>query len=288
MLLEKPAYDFAQRLLKVFNKTTNIETENNNNTKNPSINKIEILKQSPLLNNPDFLPSSSTPIDQKRIIGSTNYKKFEDIAKELEKEDELLQLKKKKKDEEDNEKKELLKMGCNNDLRKERQLMDKPVKDKIEASKIFKKEGDDFLHKKNYLDAINSYEKGLLQLFYTFSDDNKEEEEAEKIKENINLNCSYCLINLKEFDKAIGYLNEALRNNKENLKTLYRISYCYFNINKFEDAKRVINDAYRVCDKNGMDKSLFVGLEIDIKNKIKEIEKNEDELYKKIAINSKS
>ena len=29
-------------------------------------------------------------------------------------------------------------MGCNNDLRKERQLMDKPTKEKIEAGKMFK------------------------------------------------------------------------------------------------------------------------------------------------------
>ena len=52
--------------------------------------------------------------------------------------------KKKKEFKESEHKKELLKMGWNNDLRKERQLMDKPVKDKTEASKIFKNEGDDF------------------------------------------------------------------------------------------------------------------------------------------------
>ena len=75
---------------------------------------------------------------------------------------------KKKELEESEHKKELLKMGCNNDLRKERQLMDKPVKDKTEVSKIFKNEGDDFLKKQNYEEAINSYEKGSLQLFYCF------------------------------------------------------------------------------------------------------------------------
>ena len=274
MLLEKSAYDFAQRILK------NFDTEKKEN----KINQTEILKQSPLLNDPDFLPQTT---DNKRIIGSTNYKKFEDIAKQIEREDEMRELEKKQKNQEDHEKKELLKMGCNNDLRKERQLMDKPVKDKIEASKIFKKEGDDFLRKKNYEEAMNSYEKGLLQLFYTFSDDAKEEEEADKIKENINLNCSYCLINMKKFDDALGYLNEALRNDKENLKTLYRLGYCYFMLNKFDDAKKIINDAMNVCDKKNQDKSLFVNLGIDINDKIKEIQKNEDDLYKKIAVNSK-
>ena len=100
-------------------------------------------------------------------------------------------------------------MGCNNDLRKERQLMDKPVKDKTEASKILKNEGDDFLKKQNYEETINSYEKGLLQLFYCFSDDLKEEEETDKIRQSLNLNASFCFITQKKFDEALVYLNEA-------------------------------------------------------------------------------
>ena len=265
MFLEPKAYDFAQRILKIY-----YEKDISKESKTEEIPNIKKISEDP-----------------KRTIGNTNYQKFEQIAKMIEEKEKKEEEKKKKELEESEHKKELLKMGCNNDLRRERQLMDKPVKDKIEASKIFKKEGDDFLRQKNYEEAMNSYEKGLLQLFYTFSDDNKEEEEADKIKENINLNCSYCLINMKKFDDALGYLNEALRNDKENLKTLYRLGYCYFMLNKFDDAKKIINDAMNVCDKKNQDKSLFVNLGIDINDKIKEIQKNEDDLYKKIAVNSK-
>ena len=175
-------------------------------------------------------------------------------------------------------------MGCNNDLRKERQLMDKPVKDKTEASKILKNEGDDFLKKQNYEEAINSYEKGLLQLFYCFSDDLKEEEETDKIRQSLNLNASFCFITQKKLDEALGYLNEALRIDKNNLKTLYRIAFCYFNLEKFDDSKNTIKKALDICKENNNQKDsvLFVNLDKDINNKIKEYQNTEDNLYKKI------
>ncbi len=103
--------------------------------------------------------------------------------------------------------------------------MDKPVKDKTEASGIFKNEGDDFLKKQNYEEAINSYEKGLLQLFYCFSDDLKEEEETNKIRQSLNLNASFCFITQKKFNEALGYLNEALRIDKNiGLKIMQKYS----------------------------------------------------------------
>ena len=108
MLLEKSAYDFAQRILENFQTEKNINDDNKNSEN--KIDQTEILKQSPLLNNPDFLPMKLTK-DDKRIIGSTNYKKFEDIAKQIEREDELAELKKKQKNQEDHEKKRIIKNG---------------------------------------------------------------------------------------------------------------------------------------------------------------------------------
>ena len=262
MFLEPKAYDFAQRILKIY-----YEKDISKESKTEEIPNIKKISEDP-----------------KRTIGNTNYQKFEQIAKMIEEKEKKEEEKKKKELEESEHKKELLKMGCNNDLRKERQLMDKPVKDKIEASKIFKNEGDDFLKQKNYEEAINSYEKGLLQLFYCFSDDLKEEEETDKIRQSLNLNASFCFINQKKFDEALGYLNEALRIDKNNLKTLYRIAFCYFNLEKFDDSKNTIKKALDICKENNNEKDsiLFVNLDNDINNKIKEYQNNEDNLYKKI------
>ena len=263
MFLEPKAYDFAQRILKIY-----YEKDISKESKTEEIPNIKKISEDP-----------------KRTIGNTNYQKFEQIAKMIEEKEKKEEEKKKKELEESEHKKELLKMGCNNDLRKERQLMDKPVKDKTEASKIFKNEGDDFLKKQNYNEAINSYEKGLLQLFYCFSDDPKEEEEADKIKQSLNLNASFCFINLKKYDEALGYLNEALRIDKNNLKTLYRLAFCYFNLERFDDSKNTIKKAFDVCEKLNNDKDLvlFQNLNKDIEDKLSFYQQNEDNLYKKMS-----
>ncbi len=263
MFLEPKAYDFAQRILKIY-----YEKDISKESKTEEIPNIKKISEDP-----------------KRTIGNTNYQKFEQIAKMIEEKEKKEEEKKKKELEESEHKKELLKMGCNNDLRKERQLMDKPVKDKIEASKIFKNEGDDYLKQKNFDEAINSYEKGLLQLFYCFSDDPKEEEEADKIKQSLNLNASFCFINLKKYDDALGYLNEALRIDKNNLKTLYRLAFCYYNLERFDDSKNTIKKAFDVCEKLNNDKDLvlFQNLNKDIEDKLSFYQQNEDNLYKKMS-----
>ena len=80
------------------------------------------------------------------------------------------------------------------------------------------------------------------------------------------------------------YLNEALRIDKNNLKTLYRIAFCYFNLEKFDDSKNIIKKALDIFKENNNQKDsvLFVNLDKDINNKIKEYQNNEDNLYKKI------
>ena len=221
--------------------------------------------------------------DKKRIIGTTDYKKFENLAKGIEAKEEEIKIEKEK--EKQNEYGHL--MGCNNDLRKERQLMDKPAKEKIEAGKRFKMEGDDLLKQKKYDEAINIYEKGLLQLFYTFCDDKEEDEMVDKIKEGMNLNCSFCKIKQEKYEEATQYLNEAMRVNKENLKTLYRMAFCHFKLEKFKDAKNDINNAFNVINKNGGDKAPFDQILKDINNKIKDLENDQDNLLKKMVKNKK-
>jgi tetratricopeptide (TPR) repeat protein len=278
MLLDKKAYDFGKKIITLENLVCNSHchshSHGNHNDSHPevkseekdiNINEIKIEENK----------------DKKRIIGSTDYKKFEELAKGIEEKEE--EIKKEKEKEKQNEYAHL--MGCNNDLRKERQLMDKPVKEKIEAGKRFKTEGDDFLKQQKYDEAINVYEKGLLQLFYTFCDDKEEDEMVDKIKEGMNLNCSFCKIKQEKYEEATQYLNEAMRVNKENLKTLYRMAFCHFKLEKFKDAKNDINNAMSIIQKKGGDKDAFDKLLNDINNKIKDLENNQDNLLKKMVKN---
>lgn len=273
MLLDQKAYEFGKKILKlesiVCKPHSHHDHSHNDSHKEESkeinINEIKIDESK----------------DKKRIIGSTDYKKFEELSKGIEKKEEEIKTKKEK--EKENDYAHI--MGCNNDLRKERQLMDKPVKEKIEAGKRFKLEGDDLLKQQKYDDAIVVYEKGLLQLFYTFSDDKEEDEMVDKIKEGMNLNCSFCKIKQEKYEEATQYLNEAMRVNKENLKTLYRMAFCHFKLEKFKDAKNDINNALNVIKKNGGDRGAFDQLIKDIDNKIKELEKDQDNLLKKMVKN---
>lgn len=244
MKLSDKAFSFAQKLLKIYDK------ENNNSQ-------------------PDVLEKENEFIkDEKRIIGKTDYKKYEEMAKNMD----LEELKNNPKT------KDALKMGCNNDLRKERQLLEKPSKDKIEASKIFKNEGDDFLKLKQWENANNAYEKALLQLFYTFSDDPEEDKKVETIKCSINLNMSMCKINLNKYEEAIGYCQEVLRIDKTNLKAIYRIAYSYFKKENFSESRNFINQGLKIQP----DSSEFKSLLENINKREKEIEQQTAKLFKKI------
>jgi tetratricopeptide (TPR) repeat protein len=244
MKLSEKAYNFAQKILKLYEKDE---------------------KHGGAKKDKEFLEIEK---DEKRIIGKTDYKKYENMAKELEVEEMST----------DTNTKEVLKMGCNNDLRKERQMMDKPSKDKIEAARIFKNEGDDYLKAKNWNDAINSYEKGLLQLFYTFSDDPDQDKKVDTVKASINMNMSICKMNLNKFQEAIGYCTEALRIDKSNLKAIYRIAYCYFKMEKFDDSRKYINDGLAIQTDNPDFKALLDS----IAKREKEIEDQSRKLFKKI------
>jgi tetratricopeptide (TPR) repeat protein len=278
MLLDKKAYDFGKKIITLENLVCNSHchshSHGNHNDSHP-----EVKSEEKEININEIKIEENK--DKKRIIGSTDYKKFEELAKGIEEKEE--EIKKEKEKEKQNEYAHL--MGCNNDLRKERQLMDKPVKEKIEAGKRFKTEGDDFLKQQKYDEAINVYEKGLLQLFYTFCDDKEEDEMVDKIKEGMNLNCSFCKIKQEKYEEATQYLNEAMRVNKENLKTFYRMAFCHFKLEKFKDAKNDINNAMNIIQKKGGDKDAFDKLLNDINNKIKDLENSQDNLLKKMVKN---
>lgn len=242
MKLNEKAYNFAKKLLKLY---TTKPTEGNTT-------KLE-----------------ETAKDEKRIIGKTDYKKYEDLAHKIELEEAI----------NDPKTKEALKMGCNNDLRKERQLLEKPNKDKLEAARMFKLEGDDYLKAKSWNEALNAYEKGLLQLFYTFGEDPEEDKKVDAIKATINMNMSMCKLNLEKYEDAIGYCLEALRIDKANLKALYRVAFGYFKLEKFDESKKYIDQALKIDESNQDFKSLLD----KIKSREREIEENSRKLFKKLG-----
>lgn len=247
MKLSENAYNFAQRVLKLADAAKP--------------------KSKPVI--PESSPTNTTDYVKEniRVVGGTDYKKYELLAKDADLEDIV----------EDKTTQEAFKMGCSNDLRKEKQLYEKPSIEKIEAAQIFKNEGDDLLKQKLFKEAANSYEKGLLQLFYTFSDNKEEDKIVDQMKMLLNMNLSMCKINLNLFDEAIGCCLESLRVDDKNLKALYRVAYCYFKKEKFEDAKNYIKQALEI----NKDSKEFIDLLDSITKREKEIESQSKKLFKK-------
>lgn len=271
MKLNVNAHNFAQKILRIHRKdkdnSNNVPESLENKSMQSNSKNLTTASDKPETNN---LVGNTNPntLDQRRIVGGTDYKKFEDIARNSD----IEEIKN------DQKTKDALKMGCNNDFRKERQLLDKPSKDKIEASKLFKNEGDEMLKEKKYQEAINSYEKALLQLFYTFSDDLEQDKEVDRMKAALNMNVSMCKINLGKYEDAISCCNEALRVDNQNLKALYRIAFSYFKMEKFEEAKKQIAEGLKI---NSQEK-LFEDLRKQIEDKEKENDLKASKMFKKI------
>jgi tetratricopeptide (TPR) repeat protein len=189
-----------------------------------------------------------------RIVGGTDYEKFDKLAVEIEREDIL-------------SRKDILNMLNPNDYKIQRQMFEGSAKPKIEICLIFKNQGDYFIKQSLYDEAINSYEKSLLQLFYNFNDVEEEKKQVEKIKLSINLNLSLCLMKKEKYYEAIGYLKEAKRLDNNNLKIFYRLSHCNIKLNNLDEAREIAKEALKI-DKNNKEFQ-------NLLNEIDEIEKKQ-------------
>ena len=169
---------------------------------------------------------------RSRVVGGTDYSKFDKLALEIEREETL-------------SKKQILNMTNPNDIKIQRQMFEGSSKPKIEITTIFKNEGDENLRNKNYELARNSYEKALSNLFYNFNDDKDEQKKVEQLKCSINLNLSMVLMKLNNYKDAIGYLVEAKRLQPENLKTVYRMAYCHFSLGEYDKAREIVKDVLK-------------------------------------------
>lgn len=252
---------------------------NTNHLNEEKVSKIN--EETEKINNENNDIKLSYKKEEERVLGGTDYKKFEEISKIIEKQTE------EKKEESDKNQADKLKMGCSNDLRKERQLYEKSTKEKIYAARLFKDEGDFYLKKKEYDKAYISYEKGMTQLFYTF-EEKEDENEVDKLKLMLNSNIAMCKIGQLLYKEAIGYLNEVLKIDKSHIKGIYRLAYIYFKIEDFDQSRLYINEGKRIINERSIDSpeelSIFTKLEEDVFHKEKENNQKLEGLLKKMII----
>ena len=251
MKTSRANFDFIEKVLK------NLQGFTHNHEDKDIDKKEEVIK-------PEYKK------EEKRIVGGTDYKKYEMFENDIEKENQ-------KKEAEDR-----LKMGCNNDLSRERQLYDKSTEEKLEATRMFKKEGDYFLKEKNVDKAIESYEKGLLQLFYTFEDTEEESKEVDSLKYSLNMNISQCKILKNQFKESLGYLAESNKIDKKSVKCLYRLAFVHFKLEEFEESKNYIKQGLVNANEDSQ-VELLLSLKSDIEAKEKFNKEQSEGLLKKIG-----
>jgi hypothetical protein len=133
MITSKTGFNFAMRAIKLLSEAPPV---------------IETTPSPPP--EPTKPPKEVVPGPDK-VIGSTDYEKWENYAPEGEEAEETPEETAKK-----------WAGGCSGDHRKERELYDRPTLEKLQAARLFKDKGNTAFKEEGYSLAALNYRKGLL------------------------------------------------------------------------------------------------------------------------------
>lgn len=157
-----------------------------------------------------------------RVIGPTDYQKWEEFEDE--------------EPEEQKAAKEMLKGMCSQDHRKERQLFERSTAEKLTASQLFKSQGNDAYKSQGYSLAALNYRKAMLQLDYTFPDTPEEQKQFDELTLSLALNMAAAKWFLQEYDEVLNMAHQALKLNPQHPKAIYRIAQVHIARDQFDEA----------------------------------------------------
>eukprot|EP01069_Polyplicarium_translucidae_P013316 Polyplicarium_translucidae@DN891_c0_g1_i1.p1 len=169
------------------------------------------------------------PKSLNRRIGATDYGKWESIAREVSREEQLGAT--------DAEKMRNMASPCAHDRSKERALYEKSAADKIEAAERFRAEGNFNFRNDQIEGAALFYKKALLQLDYTFTDDESELRRLDAVKLATHLNLAAAKLKLREFDDVLIQTRLALQIDPACCKAFYRRGLVHLERAEYEEAQ---------------------------------------------------
>ncbi|OMJ81541.1 hypothetical protein SteCoe_17947 [Stentor coeruleus] len=190
---------------------------------------LSTLKPKPIeIKPPEPKPEPKEEIQgPERVIGTTNYKKWEEF-KEAEESEEKKQAE------------EYIKSMCSQDHRKEIELYERPTKEKLIACSQFKTQGNDAYKQKNYSLAALFYRKGLLQLDYTFPEDAKDEQTFKDLEISLHLNMCIAKYYLEEYDECLSHVGQVLKHSPGNPKALYRKALVLYKRDLLNESREIM------------------------------------------------
>lgn len=114
---------------------------------------------------------------------------------------------------------------------KKKEKWDMDASEKIEIATKLKQEGNDLLKEGKFSEASKKYTEGIDYV------DAEDDEGAKAILKVLQMNASQAYIKTKQFSKAIELCNKVLKNDANNVKTLYRRAVAYTGNQDYEKAK---------------------------------------------------
>lgn len=135
--------------------------------------------------------------------------------------------------------------GCAHDNSQERQIFEKPTREKLLAAERFRNEGNLAFQDRNYGLAAVNYRKALLQFDYTFPDTDEENAWMEREKLASHLNMAACKLKQRDWDETLTQCRLALAIDSGNAKALYRRGLVYLALDDYDRAEEALEAAQR-------------------------------------------
>jgi tetratricopeptide (TPR) repeat protein len=203
MITSKGGFEFAQRCVKVLHP---------NYVDTPTLEEVK--HEEPIVKEPVDGPA--------KILGSTDYAKWENFEDEEDKEESAEEMAKK------------FAGGCSQDHRKEREIYERPTAEKLQAALLFKEQGNKAVSEQSYSLAAVHYRKGMLQLDYSFPDTEKEKADFYSMKTILHNNMGLVKYHLEEYDEALNHLDQVLKIDKVNQKAMVRKAQIFLTRDLFD------------------------------------------------------
>jgi tetratricopeptide (TPR) repeat protein len=123
-------------------------------------------------------------------------------------------------------------------------------KERMEAAKKRKEQGNVFFRDGNFEDAVLRYSQAVAHCDQLFDLTDEQKKEVQDLKISCYLNLSASYIKLKKYERARENAAMALKMEGSNVKALFRRGQAHYYLREFEEAKEDLSKAAKLEPKN--------------------------------------
>lgn len=231
----------------------------------------------------DALPRHIPARQSGRVVGSTDYSKFENISSEFDHEEMLAKRPLRDgcshPDHVNSDNCSSCPSSCSHDHSRERSIYEKPYAEKMSAARLFREEGNELFKAKQFEDAIASYKRAVVYLDYTFGESDEQHIETDEERCKCYLNMAACCLELADFTTTINYCRLAIQIQPDNSKCYYRRGLAYLRRGDLELSQKDLYQAMKLTANEPAENRRSVEIAIrDLNVKWREYRKKTSEL----------